>query len=481
MRRTFARVSMSAGLVAACTAAHALGLGEIQVDSQLNQRFSATVPLTDISVEDLDSVRVTLAPTAEFDRAGLEWAQYLSSLNFTVTGDRGAPRITISSPQIAHEPVLNLLVQVRWPGGRILREYTVLLDPPILARAAPAKPPTPKPVAVAAPPPVVAAPVPARAVPPPPAPVARPEPKPEPRPESEFYETATEARAPRPAASAARSAPAPAPATLPSVAANFYGPVQPGETLWSVASRLRPDSRVTMDQMQLALVQANPTGIQRATTLVRDALLQLPDDAALQAFTPAQATARLQALRSGKAPAKPATPASAPAKLDSKIDLIPPPPAAKKLLDAPAPKAVEPAVTAAPAAAEKPIAKPSAPPAEPPAAQVAESAKPDATPPDKPLEDAPAPAPAANTPAPESVAEKRPDAPAAASPAQPASSKPADAASPDSTALPPPAKPSLAQTAPEQASGGIGSLLTQWALPLGGGPNKPPICVQASA
>jgi hypothetical protein len=120
MRRTFGRntitVLAGAGL-AASTGALALGLGEIDVSSNLNQRLVATIPLTEISDEDLETVSVAIAPNDAFERAGLERSEYLSTLNFEVRNDEGRPRVVVTSSAIAREPVLNLLVQARWAGG----------------------------------------------------------------------------------------------------------------------------------------------------------------------------------------------------------------------------------------------------------------------------------------------------------------------------------------------------------------------------
>ncbi|MFT4046110.1 MAG: hypothetical protein QM661_05370, partial [Solimonas sp.] len=120
-----------AGLAASLwlSTAAALGLGEIQMRSRLNQRFDAVIPLTSTSADEAANLCVALAGAADFTRAGIERADYLTSLRFSVATD-GAPRIEIHSEQIAHEPYVQLLLDIRGGSRRMLRQYTVLLDPP---------------------------------------------------------------------------------------------------------------------------------------------------------------------------------------------------------------------------------------------------------------------------------------------------------------------------------------------------------------
>lgn len=236
-----------------CGSLSALGLGEIEVRSQLNQPFSAALPLSSLTAEEAQSLQVRLASPREFERAGIERSDYLSTLQFEIEGSR----VRISSPQPAREPFLTLLIEARSAGARVLREYTVLLDPPNLAQpAAPAS---------MQPPPTVAAAVPGTPAAPP----------------SEFYQTAEEAsRVSAGSAATAPTSPAaavePGPTTAPPAPAlaggGTYGPVRPQETFWSIAKRLRPN--VTMEQMLVAMYRANPQafvggidGLQAGATL----------------------------------------------------------------------------------------------------------------------------------------------------------------------------------------------------------------------
>ena len=100
-------VPRSAALLAAIwmSAAAALGLGDIDVRSRLNQRFVAAIPLTAANADDLQNLKVSLASNDEFERAGVERPAYLSSLRFEIKTD-GTPRIEITSDQPAREPFL---------------------------------------------------------------------------------------------------------------------------------------------------------------------------------------------------------------------------------------------------------------------------------------------------------------------------------------------------------------------------------------
>lgn len=440
MRRTLARITLTAAAtagLAATTWVQALGLGEINVDSNLNQRFVASIPLTEINAEDLETVTVSVAPNEAFDRAGIERADYLTSLNFEIKNDRGRPRVLVTSNQIAREPVLNLLVQARWSGGKILRDYTILLDPPeVVTRAAPAAAPAPVIAATPIKPaPVVAAP---KSVEPAAVPVG-----------AEFYEPTAE---PKPAVKPVKPAAAPVaskPSTAPPAAfdASFdsatgsYGPVAPKETLWSIATKVRPSPAVSMDQVLLALSEANPVAIQRGTTVSKGVTLRVPSAERIQATPAAVAKIRLAALRNGGKPsaatAKPAVPVSKPAAPKPAS----PAPAAAPVIAAPKPAAPQPAAPApAPAATEKPAAPPSTTETKrpelpkpqlalPPKSEAPAPAAPAAAPTPAP---APAPAPVVATTASGATAPASP--PASPTPAEPAAPATAATSAPTSQA-----------------------------------------------
>lgn len=121
------------------SAVGALGLGELSLDSYLNEPFKAQVELLNVGNLGEDQVRVQLASGADFKRAGIEREYILTSLSFEIQLDEsGSGVLFISTSQKVQEPYLNFIVEARWPTGRILREYTVLLDPPVFTENTPA-------------------------------------------------------------------------------------------------------------------------------------------------------------------------------------------------------------------------------------------------------------------------------------------------------------------------------------------------------
>jgi len=113
----------------------ALGLGEIEVNSFLNQPLNAEIEVISARTGEIDDLLVTLASRDSFKRAGLSRPRHLSELRFSVTkneeGDSAV--ISVTTKSAVKEPFLNFLVEAGWSKGRVLREYTVLLDPPFYA------------------------------------------------------------------------------------------------------------------------------------------------------------------------------------------------------------------------------------------------------------------------------------------------------------------------------------------------------------
>lgn len=119
-----------AGVFSHSTWSMALGLGEITVHSALNQPFKADIALVDVGTLTQNDLSASLASADEFGRAGVERVFFLNDLKFTpiLRGSRQMIRVTSGKP--VNEPFLNFLVQLDQPNGRLLREYTVLIDPP---------------------------------------------------------------------------------------------------------------------------------------------------------------------------------------------------------------------------------------------------------------------------------------------------------------------------------------------------------------
>ncbi|QIB52043.1 FimV family protein [Pseudomonas sp. OIL-1] len=218
----------------------ALGVGDINLRSALNQPLEAEIEL--LQVKDLSSEEIlpTLASADDFGRAGIDRAFFLTDLNFTpeIKPD-GRAVIKVTSSRPVNEPFLNFLMEVRWPSGRVLREFTVLLDPPLYQTSS-------TPVTAAAP------------VTPPSAP----------------RQQASAPSRPTQQAAAAR------PAQQASSAASEGGTLRtsPSDTLWEIALAHRPRG-ASVHQTMLAIQDLNPQAFlnQNINTMLANQTLTLPD------------------------------------------------------------------------------------------------------------------------------------------------------------------------------------------------------------
>lgn len=270
------QLSLAIALALGGTNALALGLGPVRVYSKLNQPLNAEIPIIQGSAGEAEGLLVNLAHAEDFERIGLNRSRLHVPLEFAVAKDaQGAMVIKVTSKDPVRESYLDFLIEANWPKGRLLREYTMLLDPPLTAptratatTAAPAAPArsaaTTQPMREAAPAPLAAAP------------------------------------APR---ASARSAPA-APAAKTSE--GEYGPVAAGETLSAIARSV--DAGANVNQMMLALLKSNPDAFYKGNinALKRGAILRIPGAEELKAAGSASAAAaavhaQIEDWRGGKA------------------------------------------------------------------------------------------------------------------------------------------------------------------------------------
>lgn len=239
-------------LVLAPGGAMSLGLGEIRLNSYLNQPLDARIALSVSSNDDLGSLEVDLASQEAFARRGVPRPAYLNGLTFRI--DRSAPGgaiIEVRSDRPIVEPFVTFLVEAQWRGGRVLREYTVLLDPPVFT-AGGAGTEAPE----------------ARRVEPSQRPAQEPP--------------------------AARPDPSPSPGAAASVGAE-YGPVQRNETLYRIAERVRPDRSVTTNQVMLALFRTNPQAFDGNINRLRaGAILRVPPRQEFDGLAAREATAEVR-------------------------------------------------------------------------------------------------------------------------------------------------------------------------------------------
>lgn len=117
----------------------ALGLGEITLRSSLNQPLNAEISLVDVGDLSAEQIIVKLASQGDFDRVGLERPFFYSKMKFeVVTQSSHGPFIRLTTREAAVEPFLSFIVEARWSSGRLLHEYTVLLDLPTFSDKKPA-------------------------------------------------------------------------------------------------------------------------------------------------------------------------------------------------------------------------------------------------------------------------------------------------------------------------------------------------------
>ena len=271
-------VASAAALVAAlavpASQAWAVALGRVTVQSQLGEPLRAEIDLPQLSAQDAATLQASVAAPERFQALNLSFNPALADLRFQlVTLPDGRSVLRLSSTAAINEPFLDLLLQANWANGQLLRGYTLLFDPPNLRPA-----PAPQP-------PVAAVPLPA---PPPAAPAAAPTAPPAP------WVTQVRPAVPLPPAAPAAAAPArpraQAPAADPTPASIT---VRRGDTAGRIAQAHLP-AGVSLDQMLVALLQANPQAFigDNVNRLRAGAVLDLPSTEAASA-TPASEARRI--------------------------------------------------------------------------------------------------------------------------------------------------------------------------------------------
>ena len=274
------RIAIASALLLAAGNAWALGLGQIEVKSRRNQPLLAEIPIISTTPGELEALQARLASPETFRRVGLSPPTGVAAnLQFSLGSDaRGRPVIRVTTVAPVDQAVLNFLIEVDWGQGRLVREYSALVDAPRTA-SAPLQPAISAPVVAA--PNVVqrpatqapALPVPPQPKPVPATPVPAPQPQAEPAPPTVPIAPLPSAQpAAEPAPSPVAAAPAPV-ATAPAQ----YGPVKRGETLSTIAGSLGLDG-FSLDQTMLALLRANPDAFlgDNINRIKRGAVLRVP-------------------------------------------------------------------------------------------------------------------------------------------------------------------------------------------------------------
>lgn len=242
--------------------AQALGLGEVELQSYLNEPLDAQIVLRQSRGVSPGDVFVNVASESAYQRVGLNRGQFASKLKFqVVTRSDGSLAISVSSREPLREPYLNFLLELTWPSGRLLREYAVLVDPPVYAAETGTREP------------LVAASSAGR---------------------SNSSPSANSGAVSR-SASAGSGAGSGSAQSLAS--GSVYGPTTSSDTLWSIATRMRPNNSVSVQQVMLAIQDLNPDAFigGNINRLKRGEVLRAPTLAQIERLGWGQATQAVRA------------------------------------------------------------------------------------------------------------------------------------------------------------------------------------------
>ncbi len=248
----------------------ALGLGDIELKSHLNQRLEAEIELLEVRDLSQEEILIGLGSVEDFERQGIERTYFLTDIEFYVDLDaNGGPVVKLSSSRPVREPFLDFIIEARWPSGKLLREYTLLLDLPLFSDEAAA------PVS-----PVQTETVTEQSTSPAPRTSTTTSSAPKYNPRSEFGQQS-------------------APATSTSTSTVASGPAYEGDdyqvrrndTLWEIALNVRPERSVSVHQTMMALHRANPDAfINGNINLLKSGqILRVPDVDEIRALNQRQA------------------------------------------------------------------------------------------------------------------------------------------------------------------------------------------------
>lgn len=266
----------------------ALGLGNIKVESYLNEPLIARIDLLVRPGEDISGVTAKLASAEDYALIGASRDVISVPLRFTVDTQTDQPFVRVTSSLPVNSPVVRLIIELNWASGRLLREYTLFLDPPTVP-------------SVSTPPPVIDQ----RRQPPP---AAQPEPAMENAVEEDSnvedsYSAAEQAEPPEEESVSQTSGQF----TSDSEAADavseesvsedsVYGPVQSGDTLWRIANNWSDGSGASVNQVMLAIQRNNPQAFinNNINLLKRGAILRMPGSDDISAISAAAAREEVQ-------------------------------------------------------------------------------------------------------------------------------------------------------------------------------------------
>lgn len=241
---TFGKALAVALLLLTPWLAHGAGLGRLSVQSNLGQPLNAEIDLVAVRGDEAATLSARLASPEAYQQANLQYNASVTGLRLSIEKrPNGQSYIKVTGNRPVNEPFVDLLIELSWSGGKLMREYTALLDPPGYGQQAPAVAPA--------------------------APRAAPESRP----------------------IAAPSAPAPVAKPAPATSgAQEYGPIAKGETLARIAASVKPQG-VSLEQMLVGLYRSNPDAfIKNNMNLVKSGkILRIPDARELAAIPQGEA------------------------------------------------------------------------------------------------------------------------------------------------------------------------------------------------
>ncbi|WP_077531273.1 FimV/HubP family polar landmark protein [Vreelandella utahensis] len=236
--------------------AQALGMGEGRILTNLNEPLRAEIELSEPGDLSADQIKVSLAPESAFERAGLRRMDVLHGLEFDVIESDGGFRIDVTSEDPIREPFLNFLVELTWPNGRLLREYSFLVDPP-------SRDPGQEAIG----------------------------------PSAETGEGDTRSREQAAPESQRESRQGERAAASTDRAPDEYGPTGANDTLWGIAGEVSPSSDLSRHQVMLAIQEANPDafGNNNINQLRRGRVLRIPSEEAMRSRSRQEAIQQVMA------------------------------------------------------------------------------------------------------------------------------------------------------------------------------------------
>ncbi len=267
------RLTILSLLIMLSSGAQALTLGQIHVHSFINQPLKATIDLQGVKADELTALKIKLASRSDFKNAGVDWNEQLEKLRFSIIQSNRGPAIRVTSSKAVVEPFLSFVVDAKWANGKMIKDFTLLLDPPLYSGKEAAAVDVADAASVTARQPV----------------------------QSDDIKLQPQKQSVSPAAPEEVAAPT-------SPASDTQGPAaqtMTGTSLWQVASKVRP-ADATMQQTMVAIHEENPESFIRGNMnlLKRGQLLRIPSAEVIQGISGNAAVNRVakheRALRAGK-------------------------------------------------------------------------------------------------------------------------------------------------------------------------------------